>query len=352
MVFVQCSARATAPRACRTAPRSAACTPPSTPCSTGTRCTTARPYVFYMDIRAGGQGLRRVRRAGPSRRTAPSYIRGRVSRIYAARTASWWCTGPTRCRARPVEISADMVVLATAVRAAGRASSSWPRSFGVSYDPDGFFDRGPPQAAPGGDQHRRHLPGRRLPGAPGHPRDRGPGQRARPPRCSACSAATSSTREPVGRAWSTEPHLLDCRAASCARAPAPTRPSSSEEIKRPGRHASADRRQGQPGPLPGLRHLRGHLPHQGASTSRASPTSRSTPRSTLWTTGDDHGHRSLFEPQDHRLRLQLVHLRRRRPRRHQPHQMASQRARDAPALHRPHRPRSSCSRPSSAAPTA
>ena len=61
-----------------------------------------------------------------------------------------------------------------------------------------LHQRGAPQAAPRRDQHRRRLPGRRLPGAARHPRRGRHGQRHRAPRCSACSAPTSSS---ASRPW-------------------------------------------------------------------------------------------------------------------------------------------------------
>ena len=89
-------AAATTPRASPTAARSAACTPPSTRCSTSTRCPTGTAHVFYMDIRAGRQELRRVRPTGDrARRRAVPPGPGRQD--HRGRTANWSCAALTPC---------------------------------------------------------------------------------------------------------------------------------------------------------------------------------------------------------------------------------------------------------------
>ena len=116
-------------------------------------------HVFYMDIRVRREGLRRVRPARPSSRTAPSTTAAGFSKITeengklivrgadtlrASRSRSrptWWCW-PPRC-ARPT------------------AWTELAQKLNVGYDENGFLSESPPQAATGGDQRRGrvHLPG-------------------------------------------------------------------------------------------------------------------------------------------------------------------------------------------------
>ncbi len=135
-----------------------------------------KPYVFYMDIRAGGKMYEEfVRRA--MEEDGVQYVRGRVSRIYERDGKLIVKGADTLLGARPMEIEADMVVLATAA-VAQPGAEELAQKLHVSYDAQ-VLRRSPSQAPAGGDQHGRHLPGRRLPGAQGHPRVGGPGLRRR-----------------------------------------------------------------------------------------------------------------------------------------------------------------------------
>jgi len=70
-------------------------------------------YVFYMDIRAGGKNYEEfVRRA--IEEDGVNYVRGRVARIYEKNGKLIIKGVDTLLGASPVEIEADMVVLATA----------------------------------------------------------------------------------------------------------------------------------------------------------------------------------------------------------------------------------------------
>lgn len=70
-------------------------------------------YVFYMDIRAGGKNYEEfVRRA--IEEDGVNYVRGRVARIYEKNGKLIVKGVDTLLGASPVEIEADMVVLATA----------------------------------------------------------------------------------------------------------------------------------------------------------------------------------------------------------------------------------------------
>ena len=94
-------------------------------------------YVFYMDIRAGGRGYDEfIRRAQESYGT--QYLRGRVSRIYP-QGERMIVQGYDGLIGRPVEIEADLVVLATGVTAATGAVELM-QTLGISYDQYGFIN--------------------------------------------------------------------------------------------------------------------------------------------------------------------------------------------------------------------
>ena len=87
-----------------------------------------KAYVFYMDIRAAGKAYDEFTRRAIEEDEV-SYIRGRVSTHLRGR---WTTGGEGRGYAAwaemPVEIKADMVVLATAVQAQeDSAARNWPR---------------------------------------------------------------------------------------------------------------------------------------------------------------------------------------------------------------------------------
>ncbi len=94
-------------------------------------------YVFYMDIRAAGRGydefVRRAQEVYGSR-----YLRGRVSRIYP-RGDHTVVQGYDSLLGRPVEIDADLVVLATGITAAHGAVDLM-QTLGISYDQYGFIN--------------------------------------------------------------------------------------------------------------------------------------------------------------------------------------------------------------------
>lgn len=94
-------------------------------------------YVFYMDIRAGGRGYDEfIRRAQEAYGT--QYLRGRVSRIYR-QGEHLIVQGYDGLIGRPVEIEADLVVLATGVTAASGAVELM-QTLGISYDQYGFIN--------------------------------------------------------------------------------------------------------------------------------------------------------------------------------------------------------------------
>ena len=103
-------------------------------------------YVFYMDIRANGKMYEEfVRRA--IEEDGVQYIRGRVSRIYERDGKLIVMGADTLLGAQPVEIEADMVVLATTA-VASKGAEELAQKLHVSYDPYYFFAEAHPKLRP------------------------------------------------------------------------------------------------------------------------------------------------------------------------------------------------------------
>ena len=94
-------------------------------------------YVFYMDLRAGGRSYDEfTRRAQEVYGT--HYLRGRVSRVYP-KGDRYVVQGYDGNLGRPVEIEADLVVLANGVTSA-RGSVELMQKLSISYDNYGFVN--------------------------------------------------------------------------------------------------------------------------------------------------------------------------------------------------------------------
>jgi len=105
-----------------------------------------KSYVFYMDIRAGGKMYEEfVRRAIED--DGVNYIRGRVSRIYEKNGKLIVKGADTLLGGIPVEIEADMVVLATA-GVANEGAEELAQKLHVSYDSYHFFAEAHPKLKP------------------------------------------------------------------------------------------------------------------------------------------------------------------------------------------------------------
>ncbi len=105
-----------------------------------------KSYVFYMDIRAGGKMYEEfVRRAIED--DGVNYIRGRVSRVYEKNGKLIVNGADTLLGAMPVEIDADMVVLATA-GIANEGAEELAQKLHISYDPYKFFAEAHPKLKP------------------------------------------------------------------------------------------------------------------------------------------------------------------------------------------------------------
>jgi heterodisulfide reductase subunit A len=102
-------------------------------------------YVFYMDIRSGGKMYEEfVRRA--IEEDDVKYIRGRVSRIYQD-GGKYIVKGEDTIAGVPVEIDADLVVLATAM-VPHDESKKLAQTIGTPYDGYGFFSEAHPKLRP------------------------------------------------------------------------------------------------------------------------------------------------------------------------------------------------------------
>jgi len=105
-----------------------------------------KAYVFYMDIRAGGKMYEEfVRRA--IEEDGAIYIRGRVSRIYEEDGKLIVKGADTLLGGQPIEIKADMVVLATAM-VAHKDAEELAQKLKVSYDPYHFLSEAHPKLRP------------------------------------------------------------------------------------------------------------------------------------------------------------------------------------------------------------
>ena len=105
-----------------------------------------KAYVFYMDIRAAGKNYDEfVRRA--IEEDEVNYIRGRVSRIYEKNGKLIVKGVDTLMNSEPVEIEADMVVLATAV-VANIGAESLAQKLHISYDQHHFYSEAHPKLKP------------------------------------------------------------------------------------------------------------------------------------------------------------------------------------------------------------
>jgi heterodisulfide reductase subunit A len=94
-------------------------------------------YVFYMDLRAGGRSYDEFTRRAQEAFGA-QYLRGRVSRVYR-QGERYVVQGYDGLAARPVEIEADLVVLANGMTSA-RGAVGLMQKLSISYDGYGFIN--------------------------------------------------------------------------------------------------------------------------------------------------------------------------------------------------------------------
>lgn len=103
-------------------------------------------YVFYMDIRAGGKNYEEFTRRAIEEDGA-HYIRGRVARVYEKNGKLIVNGVDTLLGSRPIEIEADMVVLASA-GIANKGSEELAQKMHISYDAYNFFAEAHPKLKP------------------------------------------------------------------------------------------------------------------------------------------------------------------------------------------------------------
>lgn len=103
-------------------------------------------YVFYMDIRAAGKNYDEFTRRAIVEDEV-NYIRGRVSKVYEENGKLIVKGVDTLLNAKPVEIQADMVVLATAA-VANAGSEELAQKMHISYDNYNFFSEAHPKLKP------------------------------------------------------------------------------------------------------------------------------------------------------------------------------------------------------------
>ena len=102
-------------------------------------------YVFYMDIRSGGKMYEEfVRRA--IEEDDVKYIRGRVSKIYES-DGKYIVKGEDTIAGMPIEIDADLIVLATAMIPQPEAKKL-AQTIGIPYDNYGYFNEVHPKLRP------------------------------------------------------------------------------------------------------------------------------------------------------------------------------------------------------------
>lgn len=102
-------------------------------------------YVFYMDIRANGKGYEEfVKRT--IEEYGANYIRGRVSKIYPDGD-QLVVKGADTLLGKPVEVRADLVVLATAMQPQHDAKEM-ARKLGISTDQYNWFSEAHPKLKP------------------------------------------------------------------------------------------------------------------------------------------------------------------------------------------------------------
>lgn len=101
-------------------------------------------YVFYMDVRTGGKNYEEFYQR--SLNAGAKYIRGRVSKIYP-RGDKLILRSEDTLIGRPIEVEADLVVLATAMVPA-QGAGDIAKAIGFSTDKDGWYQEAHPKLQP------------------------------------------------------------------------------------------------------------------------------------------------------------------------------------------------------------
>jgi heterodisulfide reductase subunit A len=101
-------------------------------------------YVFYMDVRTAGKNYEEFYQR--SLNAGAKYIRGRVSKIYP-RGERLVLKSEDTLLGRPLEVEADLVVLATAM-VPSEGAGALAKAIGFSSDKDGFYQEAHPKLQP------------------------------------------------------------------------------------------------------------------------------------------------------------------------------------------------------------
>ncbi|MDR2821230.1 MAG: CoB--CoM heterodisulfide reductase iron-sulfur subunit A family protein [Desulfovibrio sp.] len=97
----------------------------------------SQSYVFYMDIRAPGKMYEEFTRRAVEE-YGVDYIRGRVSCVYPDGRGGYVVMGVDTLLGKPVEITADLIVLAVGIEGS-RGAAALAEKLRISYDSRGFF---------------------------------------------------------------------------------------------------------------------------------------------------------------------------------------------------------------------
>lgn len=104
----------------------------------------SQAIVFYMDVRTAGKAYEEFYQRSVNEGAV--YVRGRVSKIYP-RGDKLIVRGEDTLIGKPVEVEADLVVLATAM-VPSKGAEEIAKMVGVSFDKDGFFQEAHPKLRP------------------------------------------------------------------------------------------------------------------------------------------------------------------------------------------------------------
>jgi heterodisulfide reductase subunit A len=109
------------------------------------RVSDGQPYVFYIDVRAGGKGYEEFYHRGVEE-DGVLYLRGKVSKIYEenGKVIVW---GADTLTGKKVEVAADMVVLANAI-VPSPGAKQLANQLKMCIDEHGFMTEAHPKLRP------------------------------------------------------------------------------------------------------------------------------------------------------------------------------------------------------------
>ena len=261
------------------------------------RLPESQSYVFYIDIRAAGKGYEEfVRRAGEE--YGARYLRGRVSKVLE-RNGKLIVRAEDTLVGRPVEIEADLVVLAVAMEPQQDAAEL-ARRLGISYDEYAFYTEAHPKLRP----NETNTAGIFLAGACQAPRDI-PDAVAGGSAAAAKALALLAQPELVRSPFVSAIDRLRCTGCFTCAGVCPF-----DAVERETQRDGTEKSRGEQRPSVRAAGFARRPAAAAPPTSRASAPSNSWRRSRTCERGD-------IRTEDPGFPLQLVHLRRGRSGRHQ-----------------------------------